>query len=109
MPKRLRATGVSMPLLISPAATYSGVQKVIELEEKAKAQEDDELPYRPCGRKPVKPRGDCAHGDWKNCLEISINLSPVYGPLVLPLFVFYPYPVFWQRNRTSHATALSLP
>jgi hypothetical protein len=74
--------------LDKPWRNVSGVQQVIELEEKAKAQEDDELPYRPCGRKPVKPRGDCAHGDWKNCLEISINLSPVYGPLVLPLLVF---------------------
>jgi hypothetical protein len=63
----------------------------------------------------------CVAGSWsslaeivpaetgKDCLEISINLSPVYGPLVLPLFVFYAYPVFWQRNRTSHAAARRLP
>jgi hypothetical protein len=86
--------------LDKPRRNVPGVQQVIELEEKAKAQQEDELPYRPCSRKPVKPRGDCAHRD---CLEISINLSPAYGPLVLPLFVFCAYPVFWQRNRTSHA------
>jgi hypothetical protein len=48
-----------------PRRNLSGVQQVIELEEKAKAQQDDELPYRPCSRKLVKPRGDCAHRDWK--------------------------------------------
>ena len=53
--------------LDKPRRNVSGVQQVIELEEKAKAQEDDELPYR----KPVKPRGDCAYRDWKNCLRFQ--------------------------------------
>jgi hypothetical protein len=47
--------------LDKPRRNVPGVQQVIELEEKAKAQQDDELPYHPCSRKPVKPRGDCAH------------------------------------------------
>jgi hypothetical protein len=94
--------------LDKPRRNVSGVQQVIELEEKAKAQQDDELPYlRVAGSRSslaeIVPRET-----GRDCLEISISLSPVYGPLVLPLFVFYPYPVFWQRNRTSLAAALSL-
>ena len=51
--------------LDKPRCDVPGVQQVIELEEKAKAQQDDELPYRPRSRKPVKPRGDFARRDWK--------------------------------------------
>ena len=51
--------------LDKPRCDVPGVQQVIELEEKAKTQQDDKLLYRLCSRKPVKPRGDCAHRDWK--------------------------------------------
>jgi hypothetical protein len=90
--------------LDKPRRNVSGVQQVIELEEKARAQQDDELPYRQCSRKPVEPRGDCAHKTGRDCLEISINSSPAYGPLVQPLFVCTRIPFFCKG--TEHLMQL---
>ena len=43
------------------------IQQVVEFEEKAKAEQDDELPNRSRGRKPVEPRGDGARSRGARC------------------------------------------
>jgi hypothetical protein len=93
--------------LDKPGATYPEYNRS-ESSKKAKAQQDDFHIGRVAGsRSSLAEIVPTETG--RDCLEISLDLSPVYGRLVLSLFVFYPYPVFWQRNRTSYAAALSLP
>jgi hypothetical protein len=73
-------------------------QLPLDFREVILLREFEELSYRE-----IATILDCPAGDVRERLEISINLSPVYGSLLLPLFVFCAYPVFWQRNRTPHA------